>query len=177
MQYPNGYVFPLNFLTSVRPMGSRIFKIRFPAAMLARTERPNPLVGEVQVIAEELDRLQTDVAVAAHEAQEIPARDEHQFARQGGFGGDLVRLAHQAGAEAEHFAGSGDFEDQGFAVVTNQREFGLPGAKQVDAFGRPSLPEEHSTGGLVRDFFDIGQFLQHVCRQMAIKPIGAVVAG
>ena len=90
----------------------------------------------------------------AEEAQEIFALDEVHLAGIDGLRRELVRFAGNGGAEPEHFAGFGDFQDQRFSVGGTDGELHPPFAENEDSAGRLAFDKQHGALGISTGIFD-----------------------
>src|SRR5579862_5941897 len=110
--------------------------------------------GRVVFVAELLGNAQAGLAMFPQEALEVLALDEVDLARVDSFRRQLVRLAADACAKTQNFAGFGDFQDQRLAVSRADRQFHATFAKDKDAARHLSFYEEYGTLGIGSGIFD-----------------------
>ena len=94
-----------------------------------------------------------------------------------GFGGQLVGLPRDRGAEAENFTGLRDFQDECLAVGGADRKFHASFAQDENAAGSLAFNEQHRTLRVGGRILDSLEGLEGRCRQVAEDAVRPHFAG
>lgn len=122
-----------------------------------RTREPycsHAIKRNVQILAEQMNYLQTSLAMFAEELQQVLALDEGNLRIVHYFGCQFVRFARHGCAQAKYFAGSRHPEHQPLPRFGANRQLRATFAQDKNAARGASLMEQRFTSGDLADRFD-----------------------
>ena len=136
----------------------------------------NAIVGHMQIFAEKIDDLKTDVAVLVEELQKFLAADRRELNSIHGFGSNFVTSTAERCAKAQDFPWGNNA--QGHATAT----FGAHGqtnsslAKRLDAASDLAFAKQDRTTRAILDGFDGIEFVESFGRKIAENTISTLSA-
>lgn len=125
--------------------GTSVHVNRAWMAGLPQSHRAYAVVGEVQILAQSADDLQTGVAVPMQELEQILALDDRDLGIVQQLRRHFMDAANQSGAESENLSRTGDAQGQLAARFRAYRELGATLAKHENAASRMSLAKKGRT--------------------------------
>jgi len=107
-----------------------------------QAEGAHPVVGDVQVLAEQIHDLQAGFAMLVQEAQQVFAPDCRYLSIVQQFRGNLMRTACEGGTQSQDLTGPRDTKDHTSARFRRNREFRPAVTQNKNAAGWLSFPKQ-----------------------------------
>jgi len=117
-----------------------------PAAA-PQPEGAHAVIGDVQVLAEQVHDLQTGFAMLVQEAQQVFAPDGRYLSIVQKFRGNLMRTACEGGTQSQDLPGPRDTEGHASARFRRNRESRPAITQNKDAARGLSFPKQHCSPG------------------------------
>src|SRR2546426_12668954 len=96
-----------------------------------------------ELLAEDLNQIETERSLPPHQLQQTIARDELNAARFNHFCRRFVSSPSQTRVKSQHVAGSSNAHNQLFTVGRRDRDLCAPGAKHISTARRISFEKEN----------------------------------
>ena len=142
----------------------------------ARSPEPNGphlLIGNVQVLAQQIDDMEASLPVFAKKIQEILALHHGHLGIVEEFGRNLMVGSGKGSTQTEHFTGRSNVQGKALAGFRADGEFSASFAEDEDASRRLSFAEQHGVPRASDFGFHVIKRGQHVGRQIAKDPVRA----
>lgn len=133
-------------------------------------------IGKVEVFAQGIDDLHTDIAMPAQKVEKLVASNFGDLHGVHHFCGDFVTSTGERGTQTQHLTGWNDTDSQAAPIVRADGKASASIAKHEDSTGGLAFAKEHtpSRKGLERS--DFLELLERIIRKIAEHPIRASCA-
>jgi hypothetical protein len=120
--------------------------------------------------------METTFSVAAEKVDQVGSRDGLNLGGLGGDGGDLVLRTGKCGSQTEDVPGTGDLENEAFALTGSGDELNFAMAKHKDVVDRSGFGEEFSAGWHMCERAHSAELGKRVGVEVAEETQGAMAA-